>query len=484
MIKSSFLFVFLSCLFVSATWAQEVEDPYHMERVNARISNAYHSLLNANDGDPQMDCYRRDIVSGLEEATWLWEDISDVLNSGDTVEEESSLFDIVFNNFDRLLDFSKYFNVNTNDPNLLGSGIYTLYTFAELVNENSPETHIDQETMLGLLNIITNEPFNLILPDAVFSLVQNIESLEVETIQRGDLAGEIRIKIHTINNRKIRMGVDEFMEEGAPNDTPFSNLIIDNEASFTFRASDNRDRDRRIMNLLDRTQTTSDSDLRELGQQSAETWLNSLSDREATNQRFSNPGSAMNAYVTQGTSPEASERLTERYNRIVGSLYQISPDASMVLELQNRINEMQNRSPDEIEREFLQGILLQVSQENRDRIINEVVNFSGDLRSEMVSYKTTRRPEMSNSDLQTMRDFVTNREYEGRDNAAPPLHFTADGVRASFKRIGAIAGVKISEGAITPGARNEDPLDRNNSIVIKAGGTGIAALAGSQVLGM
>ena len=483
MFKSSSIFV-VSSFFVSLTWAQEVEDPYHMERVNAQISNAYQSLLSANDGDPQMDCYRRDIVSGLEEASWLWEDISEVLNSGDSVEEESSLFDIVFNNFDRLLDFSKYFNVNTNDPNLLGSGIYTLYTFAELVNENSPETQIDQETMLGLLNIITNEPFNLVLPDAVFSLVQNIESLEVETIQRGDLAGEIRIKIHTLNDRKIRMGVQEFMEEGAPNETPFSNLIIDNEASFTFRASDNRDRDRRIMNLLDRTQTTSDSDLRELGQQSAETWLNSLSDRESTNERFSNPGSAMNAYVTQGTSPEASDRLVPRYNQIVGSLYQLSPNLNTAIELQNRINEMQNKSPEEIERDLLQGIPLQISQEQRDQIIAEVVSYSRDLRSEMIAFKTTRRPEMSNSDLQTMRDFVTNREYEGRDNAAPPLHFTADGVRASFKNIGAIAGVKISEGAITPGARNDDPFDRNNSIVIKAGGTGLAALAGSQVLGM
>lgn len=472
----------LLTLFISSTFAQEVSetDPYHMERVNARISQAYQSLLRAQDGDPRLDCYRRDIVNGLQEATWLWEDISEVLDSGDTVTEESSLFDIVFSNFDRLLDFSSYFNMYTNDPNMLGAGIYTLYTFAELVSENGGDTQIDQETMKGLLQIITNEPFNLELPPAIFSLIDQIEYLEV----RKDNNGETVVQVHNIDNRKITMGVQEFMAEGMPNSTPFQNLIIKNNATFTFNAQGN-DRDEQILELVDRVQTTSDSDLRELGQEQTDAWLNSLADRERTAARFSDrPSSAMRAYIYQGTSATDAKNLDERYQSILSIVDQIATTEEQAQELEYRINEMQTVPPNEIVNELLRDYPAPVTTSQRQELIEQVTSLSRDLRQNMEEHKINRRPEVSESDQRLMREFVSDRDYEGRANASSPIHFRVSGVKASFRGVGAIAGVGIREGAILPGVRHEDTGELGNSVLVKAGGTGIAAIAGSRVIGM
>jgi hypothetical protein len=426
--------------------------------ISDEISNAFRELMYTSyENVEEQDCLVSAIQSSLESADFLWKDLSEI---------NARLVDSVFDNFDKFLAFIKYFHPRRNDPSMTGAGVYALKTFAELAvsNENG-KTEIDKESMLMLIDIVKNEPFNLPILPGVKTMLDQVEKIEVSKVSKGEFKGETQIVIHSASGDEIKVGMEEFMA-GGMNRTPIDKLKISDGAKIIFhdneKNSKNKSRDKRIIDYLDDVEIISKKEEQEY----AEKYLKSKKNDMAgylTGQI--EPRVVLNFYARDIKNENDQETLKTMLDNITISMETSNQDQSRkaLMSIGKAINENNKSKRKKIIKSMTEGL------ENQNAVVDSLMEYTSTLEEVMTEDFMAKVPQFSSRDIKNTQNFIRNKEY---DPAVTPVFFKADGLKVSLKgALGALSDGELDEGVLIPGNASPDGR-KTHSLFATGSGTG------------
>ncbi len=420
-----------------------------------KISEAFTELLLVSEDSSKIDCGIQRVKNGVGEAGFLWEDLAKI---------NGALIDKVFHNFDKFLAFIKYFHPERNDPSMVGSGLYALKVFADLAVSNDEETSVlDRESLVSLLDIVKNEPFNMEILPGVDELISKIDYIEISKVKRGKLKGQTQIVIHNEDDDDIEVGIEKFLGRHAAGG-PVKDVLLEDKAKITFlnnNVSKGKGRDKRIVDLLDDVKVVENEEKAKI--------VNSRVERVHKFLSFESeePGRALNGLVA--TIYNLGDQDSRELGAQMTELYHMSGDDPEVKDMAMR--DIVNKITGKTDLEETSSIEL-----------NEEANSSVEQYNEKVRLFVTRAKEaivnkeknvllmFDESDRERAKDFVSEKKY---DESVPPIFFQARGLKATLSgSVGNFSDVQLREGAVLPKFSRSDK-QITNSVFISGSGTGL-----------
>lgn len=418
------------------------------------ITKSVDEILYHNEGSGEtVHCKIEKAKDSLQEASFLWEDLSKI---------NEQLVNKTFNNFDKFLSFVKYLDGN-NDPSFLGSSLYILNAFAQLAVDNDKETTtIDSETMLALLDIIQNDPFNMPMEKGLLDLIKQMDHLEISKIQSSG-TGEIKVIIHNKGDKEIIASMAEIVGYEIP---VVKDLKIKNGSSIIFIDGQDQVGDKIVHNeaaiatknakidkILSKINSKSNKKIAKNIKKNIKTKFNQLENN------IDNSPEKMNNYMQKVflsyfSIGKSARSLQANYVDLVTEMNNLSKDTAAV-HVARYINEQDPNLRKTIAAQTFatnpnQGVILKKLEELRANTIASI------------TAETTRRQsvDFNANDIAKAKAFVKSQE---KITESPPLYFEVDGIRASVM-LGITGAVK--SGVLLPGLRLNGK--DSNSLFIKA----------------
>lgn len=440
------------------------EERSYRETVVNRISDSFELLMKSDYGNPMIDCYVYQITQDLENIDFLWKDIGAV---------NAELVDSVFSNFDQFLTFTNYFHPQSNDPDLVSSGFYFLHTLSQMMVDNEKGlTQIDRETMLMLIEIAKNEPFQQEIPEGVSLMVEQLDYIEIKKSPdpKDEDNNLIQISIHGKDEKDILVGMEKFMQNG-DNDTPVDQLFIEDKAVMTFYPYDHSKRrksvGKKILKLLKRAETIDDKSKAEL----ADKFMNgAMKSMYKLNQKHKNPDSVVNYNIerTFEDNPEKAKQYLSQFKDILDVIDNPEERKKFSVLISGKLANAEGS--DQKLKDYAQE---HVPEHQREVSLVSIEQFSQGYREEVTKVKSEVIKTFDENDRDVALQFVKEAEYP---QEAPPVYFEARGIKVTLKgALGAFSDGQLKSGVMLPGLRNEG-RDKIQSFFVKGSGTGIGSL--------
>ncbi len=153
-------------------------------------------------------------------------------------EQNNTLFNTLLNNIDKLFALQNAFPQYTNDPSQAASGIYMSKIFTDIAIK-AGLTELTQRDLATLLGIIENRYANMFIPSGAWKIVANIERVVFEKItdQESEFYGLKRIRLETVDGKKIKVDFSELTNDGKGH--PHAEAIeLSDNATFIFQDRD------------------------------------------------------------------------------------------------------------------------------------------------------------------------------------------------------------------------------------------------------